>query len=576
MATESESKLSRPTPRASARMGRPSRRWVLFQASLLLVCIGLFGLATVQVHNYDAGVVREVFTLRGPIPLPIARYIPAHAPLGVVAIVVHGYSANKELMSSFGVDLAKAGVTTYTYDLPGHGASTVPYRSVEQLVASVGEVVDYARTHASAAPTPPKLVLIGYSIGTIAVGEYALRYPNLPSLAATVLVAGILQDRPTLSNPPNLLVLSGQFDLPGINDISRALIAAGCGVAAPSVTNTYRCNSQAPNAHRERLVLPGLDHISIVTASSTHADVINWLGAYVDPRIGSVHVNTDTRLHWMLLGFAMAALGTLPLLALGSAVLGLLPTQPVSRRRSARGVPASALPSGSGVPLWLGAGLLAGALAIGLAILHAVLPPSFWAPSPLAFLAQQVSADVATFFLVTGLALTGMLASIPPLRVRLVQALRTSAPAQVALAAAVVIFLYCTLGSLSSFAWESFTLTPARLWRAAVYAVMLWPFLYGTHTLRAAHRWRQHGGAALADLASTFLVVAALIVAIVTNFARLSYLGILLPVFAIVLLGFVGFNAWARRVVAAPTVLLASAETLVLAWALAATLPLAA
>lgn len=544
-----------------------SRRWLVMHAILLIACLAAFALATAQVHAYDAGVVRESFTIPGRMPLPAQRFSPAHDPLNVVVVVAHGYSANKEMMSAFGVDLAKQGVTTYTFDLPGHGASTVPYGGgstqpalADQLVAAMDEAVTYALAHA---PAPhPKLALIGYSLGTIAVGEYALRHPDLSSLAATVLVAGILQDHPTPSNPRNLLVLSGQFDLPGINTISTDLIASGCAVPPASVSSAYQCNPSGLYGHRERIVLRGLDHISIVTATSTHSAVIGWLHDYVDPAIGRAPVNADVRLHWMLLGFLAAGLAIFPLLALGAAAAGLVP-----------GVAASArTPEGAG-SAWRDLGRLAVALALGLLVLHILLPPSFWDPSPLAFLAQQVSADVATFLLLTGaILLVGMWAA-PQRRQELRAAPGRRVAAQVALAGLVAVFLYFTLGVLSGFAWEGLTLYPPRAWRAGVYVVLIWPYFFAVQTLIAGRpRWRS-GGLAL-ELATTLLLIAALIASIASNFARLSYLGILLPVFAIVLLWLAGFNAWARRALAATPVLLATLEALVLAWVLAATLPL--
>jgi dienelactone hydrolase len=553
------------------------RHHLAVQGALLLACLALFALGSAQVHAYDAGVAREPLTVDGRIPLPAERYAPAHAPLDVVAVIVHGYAANKSLMSSFAVDLAKQGLIVYTFDLPGHGANTVPYGPSsgkgyrDQLVTSVGEMVDFALANA---PAPhPRLVLIGYSLGTIAVGEYALQHPTLPNLAAVVLVSGIVQDRPTLANPPNLLILSGQLDLPGINDIARNLIAEACGVAPAAITSTYQCVGSGAQDYRERTVLPGLDHISIVTAASTHARTIAWLHDHVDARIGAVPVDADVRLHWMLLGFLAAILATLPILALGSAALRLAPAGS-GRLPGARAESSDAPPRSTGVPIWRALALLAAALAAALLTLHVVLPASFWDPPPIAFLAQQVSGDVATFLLVAGLLLIPALWSWRAWRPQLVRAMRSVKPAPLLVAALGVAFLYFTLGSLSSVAWEGLTLYPPRLWRAAVYALLIWPYFLGVQVLLGSLVHRRGWRAALADLASTLLLLAALMVAIATNFARLSYLGILLPVFAIVLLLFVGFNAWTRREVQDPAVLLATAEALVLAWALAATLPL--
>jgi hypothetical protein len=127
---------------------------------------------------------------------------------------------------------------------------------------------------------------------------------------------------------------------------------------------------------------------------------------------------------------------------------------------------------------------------------------------------------------------------------------------------------------LSSFAWESVVLGPDRLWRAAVYTMMLFPFLLGMRAVIVASARRRWSLAAALDLGLTVSILAALGACIAMNFARLSYLGILLPVIALVMVAFLPISAWAVRVVARPTLLLAVMQALLLGWALAATLPL--
>jgi dienelactone hydrolase len=551
------------------------RHWLLVQAALLIVLLAVFALSSFQVSRYERGVSRTSFLLRGAIPVPVLQYTPQGQPLNVVAVLAHGYAADKELMSSFAIDLAKQGVTTYTFDFPGHGASPVTYGGaggltpVNGLVASLGEVVDYATAHA---PAPnPRVVLVGYSLGTIAVGEYAFQHPTQPNIAATVLVAGILGDRPTRTVPRSLLVLSGQFDLPGINATARSVTAAGCGVPVAAITSTYQCGN-TPLTERRRVVLPGLDHISIITAGSTHAAALNWLHSTVDPRIGTVPVNPDARLHWMLLGFLAAALATLPLLGLGAVAFKLRPAP------AGDGAGATAESHRPPVPGWLALLAYGGALAGALALLKVYLPSSFWAPQPFpfGFLHQQVSGDTAVFLLLAGLLLLGALALVPALRRAVAWPRLAGWWRQAALALAAMLLLYLTLGTLSSFAWESLALSPQRLWRAGVYALLVLPFFIGMRALLgAATRQRPQRGV-LTELGFTLLILVALGGAIALNAERLSYLGILLPVVAIALLANVGVAAWVRRVVAQPTLVLALGQSLLLGWLLAATLPLIA
>lgn len=572
------SAVSVPPP-AIRQLSPRSRPRLIVHVALLLLSLLTFGVASLQMRSFEDGISRTSFTLQRAIPLPVLKFTPAHSQTNTVAIIVHGYSADKEMMSGLAVDLARAGVTTYTYDLPGHGASTVPYGAagttnvVPRLVSSVGEVVDYALSHADR--PNPRLVLIGYSVGTIAAGEYALHHPNLSNLQATVLVAGLLNDQPTLTNPRNLLVLSGQFDLPGINDTSRRLIASGCAIPLARVPDSYQCAATGPNDQlimRERVVLHGLDHIGIITAGSTHTKILHWLGATVDPAITSNRVVGDARIHWMLLGLMAAALGALALIGIGSTVLRLAP---VSGEVSEVAVAGGNERSGSSRSLWPRLGVIAGALGVGLLAIRVWLPTDFWLPepAPFGFIQQQVSGDVALLLLVAGGALLAAMRFIPGARSLAEWPARSRIVPQVALAGAVAVFLYFTLGKMSSFGWESLALLPARLWRAGLYALLVWPFFLGVGSLLAGYI-RRTGRGVRADLAVTLLVVASFLGAILMNFGRLSYLGILLPVIAILLFAFVGLAAWTRRMVAAPVWLISGAQALLMGWLIAATLPL--
>jgi hypothetical protein len=203
------------------------------------------------------------------------------------------------------------------------------------------------------------------------------------------------------------------------------------------------------------------------------------------------------------------------------------------------------------------------------------LPTDFWQPdpAPFSFIQQQVSGDVALLLLVAGVALLAALRFIPGVRSLADWPARSRIVPQVVLAGVVAVFLYFTLGKMSSFGWESLALLPARLWRAALYTLMVWPFFLGVGALLAGYV-RRTGRGARADLAATLLIVASFLGAILMNFGRLSYLGILLPVVAILLLAFIGLAAWTRRMVATPVWLISGAQALLIGWLIAATLPL--
>lgn len=130
---------------------------------------------------------------------------------------------------------------------------------------------------------------------------------------------------------------------------------------------------------RKRVILQGLDHISIVTAASTHAVVLSWLGKTMDARIGQTPVNADVRLHLMLVGFLAALLALAPLIALLSRLFRLRLAEPRTLALTAGGDSTPAEPRVN-MPRWLGLLALPLALGAGLIGLWAALPTSFWAP----------------------------------------------------------------------------------------------------------------------------------------------------------------------------------------------------
>jgi len=93
---------------------------------LLLLFFGMFVLGFNRVIAYEDNISRRTFTVEGNLPVPVLEMYPATGETSLVAVVAHGFSGSKELMASFGVELARAGVTAYLFDFPGHGESPVP------------------------------------------------------------------------------------------------------------------------------------------------------------------------------------------------------------------------------------------------------------------------------------------------------------------------------------------------------------------------------------------------------------------------------------------------------------------
>ena len=159
---------------------------------------------------------------------------PGHKETPLVAIVAHGFSESKETMTGFGVELARAGITTYLFDFPGHGQSSVPISNdasslttEQDNATALGEVISYARQH-NRVTQYPQIILLGHSTGATAIGNYEIAHSTETDIIATILVSPVWQGQPTSAVPKNMLLLVGQHDVPAELNNSARLLRASC------------------------------------------------------------------------------------------------------------------------------------------------------------------------------------------------------------------------------------------------------------------------------------------------------------------------------------------------------------
>jgi pimeloyl-ACP methyl ester carboxylesterase len=544
--------------------GAPTRRLLIAQSAFLVLALAVFALATWQVRASESRVTREEIIIGGVgRHISALRFTPRGERRNVVAVVAHGYSGSKEVMTTFCAELAKEGVTAYCFDFPGHGSSPEIFDpdaalsgAQTQLTDTVGAVVDYALQHAPSRDA--KLVLIGHSMGTSGVGLYALQHPELANLAATVLVSPVLSASVTTTNPRDLLVLAGDADPANIITIAKKRVAEGCGQPSGDALG-YKliCGDPRQGTGRKLLILPGLNHITILTASATHQHILAWLNAGLDEGVSANDVTADERFLWMLLGLAAAFLALLPAVALASAGLRQLPA-----RQSSPALRGNYLKSLTAL------GVMGAALVVGILALH------FFVDSPFGFLRQALSPDLATFLCGAGIVALGVALGVPAYRRGADWPRGFTIATQGLLAAGALVFLYFTLGALSTFAWANLALTPERLWRALALALLFIPYFLGSELLLRPVARSRPWLAALTKLVVALLTTVAVFAAIRIDADRLSFLLFLLPIQAIYLLLFVLLEAWARREAERPLVFIALSEALILGWVVAATFPL--
>ena len=160
---------------------------------------------------------RKDFVLdAGSCRVPVTEYSPpANVSPAGSAVVLHGLSANRRVMTYLSEDFAGHGLRTYALDLPGHGdnreAFTFPRAqqcattAVEALILT--DRIDRRTT-----------VLVGHSMGAAIAMRMADREPVL----GTIAISPAPMKLPSRM-PANLLVFTAQFDIPPLAKEARDL-----------------------------------------------------------------------------------------------------------------------------------------------------------------------------------------------------------------------------------------------------------------------------------------------------------------------------------------------------------------
>jgi pimeloyl-ACP methyl ester carboxylesterase len=171
---------------------------------------------------------RKDFVLdAGGCRVPITEYDPPGdvSPAGT-AVVLHGLSANRRVMTYLSEDFAGHGLRTYALDLPGHGDNREPFTFPRVQLCATAAVETLIRTGKI---DPRMTVLVGHSMGA----AIAIRMADREPVLATIAISPAPMNLP-LRMPANLLVFTAQFDIPLLAKEAKDLeVAAGGGRHAP-------------------------------------------------------------------------------------------------------------------------------------------------------------------------------------------------------------------------------------------------------------------------------------------------------------------------------------------------------
>ena len=284
------------------------RHWILASIGLVLVVLAVWQIAA-------AARGLEVTTVRDAEPrLVVIEPAGTAAHSRPLVLIAHGFAGSTAIMRGFGLTLAHAGYTTVLWDFQGHGTNAEPLSRTmgdsSGLEATAEAALD--RALARGYGDPERIAIIGHSMGSGVALNFGIDHPGT---AATIAVSPTgAEVSPQL--PRNLLLMAGALEGRFVEN-AEALLAEAGGEGGDHAAGTAR----------ELLVVPSVEHITILFSPTAHAAARDWLEATFGAQPGA-QAYTDRRMLW----YAVAIAGVL-LLGAGLAPLAAGPAAAVGKPR---------------------------------------------------------------------------------------------------------------------------------------------------------------------------------------------------------------------------------------------------
>ncbi len=394
------------------------KRLGLLLLAILLIVSSWLGITSARWGSPALGEPVSVRSLQRE-DLPLLYLAPQQAKAVPGVLVAHGFAGSKQLMLGYGHVLAHAGYAVMLWDFDGHGANGTRlqrYELQQNLDVALQALLEQPEVD------PARLALLGHSMGSGIVMTAGIRSPD--RFAATIAVsptgAAI-----TPRSPRNLQLQAGSGEGRFVANAEKLLAEAG------------GANSNlAQGAGRELVVVPNVEHITILFSDGSHQAARRWLDATFGTTNNSQYV--DRRMGWYglhLLGWLVGLAAVAPLLA-----------------ASEKPVVIASIQRWAGLliaPLVAVAGLVLLAPRIELQDLGGV----------------QVGGAVGVWFLIAGLTWLAVLARLPR-------------PTFRAVGLGIVLFgvLWVAFGAMAQVVWLQWWLIPIRLrlWLPLAIACLPW------------------------------------------------------------------------------------------------------
>jgi len=359
---------------------------------------------------------------------PVTRIYPEIPDIDSrpVVLIGHGFAGSGVIMRAFAFTLAHAGYDTVLWDFAGHGGNPNPLRSGELLTDAEAALNALA---AQRSIPVGRTAILGHSMGS----GVALYFGNEhPGTNATIAVSPVNRQ---VTNEPRFLQTAQEL-----------LLQAGG-------ENTATARGRG----RILVVIPLVEHISILFAPAAHQAARSWLDGIFGEQLGARNY-TDYRIGWYLVAVCGAIIALIAFAPFSTRILSTAATElPFPRRIAA---------------------LLAGAAGATLV---------FW-------IVDLVNINLTELFgisvggaIMVWLGVAGLI-SLPLLRFKLER------PSWQEIAASGVIFgaLWLSVGLLGQLVWLQWVLIPQRLiiWLVGVVLIMPWFLAIGESALPATKiRW---------------------------------------------------------------------------------------
>ncbi|MBL1176800.1 MAG: alpha/beta hydrolase [Pantanalinema sp. GBBB05] len=360
--------------------------------------------------------------------IPLLYLAPERASEVPGVLVAHGFAGSKQLMLGYGHVLAHAGYAVMLWDFDGHGANGTRlqrYELQQNLDVALQALLEQPQVD------PNRLALLGHSMGSGIVMNAGIR--DRERFAATVAVS------PTGANvtpqsPRNLQLQAGSGEGGFVSNAEQLLAQAG-----GEHTNL------AAEQGRELVVIPGVEHITILFSDGSHQAALRWLDATFSRANGSQYRDLtsqryrDRRMAW----YGLHLLGWL----VGLAAIAPLLTQPQ-------------IPLTTIAPVQRWAGLILAPLTATTGLI--LLSQRFDLQN---LGGVQVGGAVGVWFLIAGLTWLGVIARLPRPTLRTVE-----------LGVLLFAILWVAFGAMAQVVWLQWWLIPIRLrvWLPVAIACFPW------------------------------------------------------------------------------------------------------